>query len=336
MNQHAVRRWRDALLDDIDSMPASPLSRAGAQAALHAALASWTDDALRHIAHAPGRPYSRAAIVAPRTVITAPLEWCAGWLLTGASVVWKHPQGLPGLSSWAARHASSLGLDLRVTDDRAAVEDVEVIVAMGSEPTIHALREAHLPQTRILGFGHRFSAAWWPADAPVDPDALAADLLLHDGRGCMTPALILTPQPDEVLATLAPALTSLATRWSPGTLSPHELAQRRARRDLARMVGAATRCADVDLLRLPAAQASPAPLPRSVTVIAADHTQAQAWLAPHAPWLSTLVQPDGAAQLSAPHPHVRVATPGQAQRPPLLRAHDGVPTMTAWRATGSA
>lgn len=327
----------EALARALRADPAPPidgLSAAGARAAVHAAVATWTRDALDAVARLPGQPFRHAAVIAPRTVATAPLEWLVGWWLADTAPRWKHPASQPRFAPWVSAHATRVGLPLEVTPARDALADAEVVVVMGGDDTVAAVRRDHGAHAVVLGFGHKASVGWWTAPDAASADALAHDLLLHDGRGCMTPAVLLTPDPDAAARHLHAALTSRAAAWPAGPLTDADAARRRARADLGRMIGHVRRAGDVALVSLPLSHARLAALPRLVTIAGCDdRTAALAWLAPQASVVSTLVTDDR----GWPHdalPVTRVCAPGLAQRPPLLRAHDGVPTPAAWRRPG--
>lgn len=319
--------WRDRLREA--PLPATRLSDAGLRMVVDDALDAL--DALPEAVAGAEPGGATVAFVAASTVVTAPLEWLALLWAMGRRVVLKRSRRDPGLAPWLAEHAAAAGLPLSVVDDPEELGAAALVVAMASDETLSALRAALPPSTPLLGFGHRVSAAWWPASAPptpADADALARDLAAHDGRGCMTPGVLLTDGDPLALAeALAPAMARAEARWPRGALTDHEGAALRARAALARAAG---RCVDgpgCALHVLPAALATPDALPRALTLARVpDEDAAAAWLAAHP--LSTLVAPAGARHgLRAP----RVCPLGEAQRPPLLRWHDGIDHLSALR-----
>lgn len=331
-----VRAWRDRLrAANVDGIETA-LSPAGLAEARDAALDGIDDDALTRVASYPARPWRRAALVTTGTVHTAALEWLALLLGRGSQVVWKHPAESPGLAPLAAELAGEL--PLAVTSDREAIQAAEVVIVMGSDETVAAVRREARDHTVVYGHGHAWSCAWITGNAlPVDhrvPEGfqdpwgrVAADAALHDGRGCLSPALIFTPLPiDEALDALADAMERAAARWPTGTLSSAEAALIRSRRALARVVGERRRGEGWSLHGLTVDHVAPISLPRSLAVAHAPHANAAARCA--AQWgaqLSTVGTDDPmsvAAWVGAGA--TRVCATGRMQRPPLDRVHDGV------------
>jgi hypothetical protein len=336
MSLERVRAWRDALRRDVANAPAAPLSREGLALVLGHALDAVHDDALAAAWARPGAPVATATVVAARTTLTAPVEWCALLLADGAQVTLKHPSDAPGLAPWLASHAVHAGLPLRATGRRDVGLDAERVVVMGGDATVRAV-SAVVPAGRLLAFGHRASAAVWdPRAAPEAADALAADLGAHDTRGCMSPAVILLPpgSADIARAALAPALARAEARWPRGDVADDEHAALRAQRALARVLGHVEVGATWEIHTLPAAQATLAPLPRRAQLVETDDPIG--WLQPLAGVLSTVGHDPSAPAavlhgLSAALPDVRLASLGAMQAPPLARRHDGVDHLTRLR-----
>ncbi len=320
----AVRVWRDLLIADVDHRPATHLSAAGLNLVLDQALGALTDAALDVALAVEGRPYASATVVAARTVLTAPIEWLALLLAHGSEVTLKLPQGAPGLGPWLLAHAETAGLPLTLSEDHSAVSHVPLVVAMGDDATIVAIGEHLAPGARLLGFGSRTSVAWAESDA--DAEALATDLAAHDGRGCMTPSVVLCPDAAALGAWLAQALEAAEARWPRGAVSDAEHASLRSRHRLAQATGQAWSGPQWSVHALPGELAEPVSLPRSVAVVGVGTPEAaRIWLRPWQRVLSTLGLPAGADPstwhaVGAP----RVAPLGTMQAPPLLRWHDGV------------
>ena len=217
--------------------------------------------------------------------------------------------------------ADDVGLPLSVSTASEPAKAAELLIAMGSDATINALKRARAGRP-FLGFGHRFSVAWveraW--------DAIAEDLIIHDGYGCMSPVLVATPLPlDDAVVRMAKALDTWSTRIPIGQVAPADLAAIRSREALARVLGRVECGPGWSVHGLPSQHWTPMALPRSIAVCSvADRAEAWAMLAPHASHLSTVAdierQPWGSA---------RVVLPGRMQRPPLDRLHDGVPVLSA-------
>src|SRR5690606_33596245 len=135
------------------------LSEAGIRAVWREALLALTDDALDAVAAIPGDPYATAAMAVPRTVPTAPVEWCAVLLARGTAVALKPPSGHPGLVPLLVDAARAVGLPLTARADRAALSDAELAVVQGGDDTVAAVAAARAGRP-TLAFGHRFSVAW--------------------------------------------------------------------------------------------------------------------------------------------------------------------------------
>jgi hypothetical protein len=328
MSWDAVRQWRDRLRTE--TAPAGHLSEAGAQEALMVALDALTDDASSVLSQRLERGPTTAAVIAASTVDTAPLPWCAALLGSGATVTLKHPTGHQGLSVWLANTAQQAGLPLHATSERGAVENVEVVVAMGSDATIAAVRAS--TKGRVLAFGHRFSAAW--VRGPAQFGAVAQDVALHDSRGCMSPVAVFTELPmDVAVRGMAQALSEAEARLPRGQISPIEGATLRARCALAQVAGTLERGETWAVLGLPPGLFRPSTPPRTVQVIhVADVQDAALRLAPWRTWLSTIGADHASEFWRAIAP--RVCAPGEMQRPTWLEPHDGV-DWVAWLSADS-
>ncbi|HHO49684.1 MAG TPA: hypothetical protein ENK18_02155 [Deltaproteobacteria bacterium] len=320
MSWTAVRRWRDRLRAH-DPAPSVPhLSPQGARAAWDAALDALSDEALDQVAAIEGEPPGAAVMVCARTVFTAPLEWCAVLLGRGTPLILKHPTGQPGITPILTREAQALGLPLSHTDRRDVLSDAALCITMGSDATVASVDEALPEHARHLGFGHRFSVAWITRAGSVA--AVAQDAALHDGAGCMSPVALFTPLPPaQIVTPLAAAMIDAQRSIPRGELAPATGATIRLRRALALAVGTVTEGEAWALLELPVACFVPVALPRVLAVHqVADRATFEALLAPHRLGLSTIGTDDPALAL----PGVRCCAPGQMQRPPLVRHHDGV------------
>lgn len=309
MSLERVLTWRQALRTLTPDLP--DLSPAGARFALDAALDAW-DDLPRHV----DRPVPAHTVVVPAsTVFTAPLEWAAVLLARGGKVTIKAPRAL---EAWFAQVARSTDLPLVSTVDRAVLMSADRVVLMGSDATLAGLQTGL--GERLLGFGHRFSVAWW--EDPAHAEDLALDLALYDGRGCMSPVAVFSPIPDAA-ARLADAMAALEVRLPRGRLTPAEGASVRERTALARVLGRATVGPAWAVLELPVERFTPAGLPRVATVHTASFPAFLAAIEPFAPSLSVLGtdRPTGLT--------VRECALGRMQLPPLDRLHDGVDWLRA-------
>lgn len=318
----AVRAWREALTRDVDNAPTAGLSPEGRTLGLTLSLSTLTDDALEEVARMKGRAYDEAGLITAATVSTAAIEWLAVLLGRGTEVMWRPSSREPGLSAWLARHAAEHELPLHVTQERHEVVDPDLVVAMGSDETVQALR-AH--KGRTLAFGARTSLAWWRDGDPVD--GLMSDLAAHDSRGCMTPAFVVTDARRRGLGILTDALHDAERRWPRGRVSDAEHAQLRARASLAQASGTHVRGDGWQIDVLPAGLVTWAPLPRALQVIQVPDAEAGLTLlgdllAHPVVGISALGTNDPDAT-GAPD-DVRICRLGEMQAPPLVRRHDGV------------
>jgi hypothetical protein len=325
-----VRAWRDAALrqgaPDIDS----PLSPQGLEEVWRVAFEALTDEALDEAWSLPARPPRRAAFVAARTVATACLEWCAVWWGRGTEVCLKVPRAAAGLGPWLQTSADTHGLPLEVVTDPAAVRG-DLVVAMGRDETIDALREQLPSDARFIGFGHRFSVA--ACDTAAGLRALAADLAMHDTRGCLSPVAVFSDH-AEAERILADAMADAQQRWPRGRLHDHEHATLRQRAVLARVVGRVRQGEGWAVHTLPAARFVPVAGPRLAVVHPGGVQALLDSVEPHRRHLSTVGTDVHHDVLRAALPEARVVVAGQMQRPPLRRRHDGIDWVRA--AVGAA
>lgn len=314
----AVRRWRDRLRRT-DPAPCLPLSDAGVRAVWHTALDALHDDALDAAWAVPGTPFDTAAMAVAHHVFTAPIEWCAVLLGRGTRVLLKPPADQPGLVPLLVAAAEAEGLPLSASPQRSALDAAELVVAMGSAETADRIRAEHARST-VLAFGHRFSAAW--ITRPESMLEVARDAALHDGRGCMSPVAVGTSLPlDVAVDALAEAMATVEAEIPRGSLEPTESARLRARRALALAAGTLREGTGWSVHGLPAERFVPSGLPRSLAVHPlADREAFVRWVEPWASLLSTVGTDDPDLRLDA----ARVVGPGEMQRPPILRLHDGV------------
>lgn len=346
MSWGAVRTWRDRLRASDLSRVDAGVSPEGLREALDAALDALSDAALDEVAGLGLRPFPTASVVTAATVSTAAVEWLAVLLGRGSRVLLKASTRAPGLAPLLVREGAAIGLPVELADREAALT-ADLVVAMGSDATLARIRERLRPGARLLPHGHRFSAAWVTGaplpDDPLVPEAfrdpwgrVAADAALHDGRGCLSPVVVLTPLPlEEAAEGLGAALARAEARWPRGRVDAHEAAGIRTRRALARVTGRVAEGAGWSVHALPADRWVPGVQPRSLALVhATNPEEARRVLAPWRRALSTVGTDDPAtASRWIDVGATRVCATGRMQRPPLVRAHDGEDWL---RATGIA
>ena len=325
MSWGAVHGWLTSIAGS--SLPEMDLSPPGALAARDAALAALSPEVLGRVASLGGTPFQSARFVAARTVFTAPLEWLAVLLGRGTTVELQLPSA-PSDTGRAWQHWAQLardhGLPLRLVPKGEGTTP-ELLVAMGSDDTIAELGQ-RAAASRFLGFGARYSAAVF--DSVEDVPAIVFDLALYDGRGCMSPGLVVVPDPETlgpIAEAFAQALADTEVRWPRGRLSDAEHASIRSRGALARVLGRCDTGPAWAVHQLPWSHRSVASLPRApLLCVPPDPSAAIAALAvdPHLSSLGTrrAVRAAGGG---------RVVLPGTQQSPPVERLHDGVDWLRA-------
>jgi len=292
-------------------------------------LAALDDDSLAAVESMGLRGWNRAAVVCASTVFTAPIEWCAVLLGRGSEVVLKVPSAGPELGRPLAEAAKACDLPLVVTIDRQDIGNAEYVVAMGNDRSLLKIGASLRPEVVYEPHGHRFSAAWvGGSPLPHDPlvprefsdayGSIAADAALHDGRGCLSPVVVLTPDPDAV-ERLGAAMARAEHHWPRGSISDLEAASIRARGALAAAVGTVRRAEHWSVHALPAEHWRPVALPRSIAVVRVpSRTEAARVISPYSDALSTI----GTDEPWADGP--RQCRLGRMQRPALARHHDGI------------
>ena len=205
------RRWRD---------PDYPLRReakawtepfpfAMAQVSLDALLDSLTKDALwallaaENIPDAPGYPVV-GHVIAGNTPLLAWVSIIRALLVRSASLV-KLPSNAS--ARWArvfhqslAEVAPELAACVFLTEwtggtrelDAALCRQSDLVMAHGSDGTLHALRSVCSAGTPLVGYGHRVSFGLLLPGADIHDAArgFARDVLIYDQGGCLSPQTV--------------------------------------------------------------------------------------------------------------------------------------------------
>ena len=336
MSWDRVHDWIDRLSALDASTFGTSLSPAGARAAWEEGLASLHPAALQSAAARAGTPWRTATCVTAGTVITAPLEWCAVLLGRGTEVILKVPSQGWEWSGVLEHTAQRAGLPLTVRSDRDAIARRQFVMAMGSDQTMAKI-EGELSEGTVFDpHGHRFSVAWVTGQPTSDPrvpkdfrdpwGAVAADLALHDGRGCLSPVAVFTPLPLHAAGpALADALARAEPRWPAGQIAGSEWALARSRGALAQVVGEVYSGGAGAVHAVPERWFEPATLPRHVLLCSvASPIEMARVLEPWSAWLSTIATDDpGAVAAWESLGPVRTCGLGRIQRHDLVRIHDG-------------
>ncbi len=308
------------------------LSSAGSRAAWLAALSCIGPDALAR--SIPGTPPRAVLIIASGNVFTAPVEWCVQLAHRGVRVLLKPATGqesiahaiataIPGVEvrTWEGGDLAAEGLAMREADG---------ILGFGRAETLNAIGQRIPPGVRYLPFGPKFGISIVSAPGK----ATVMDHVLYDGRGCMSPAAVFARTSDiDLLATLLGELEGSLPR---GPVTPEEAANLRARVTLARAVGERRSASNWCVLRLPPVQFWPIALPRLITVHPFnDVAEVAAAIGQYRVHLGTIAtdlpgfDPVSVGLVHPALPPPRLCYPGEMQRPPADRLHDGVDVLAA-------
>ena len=317
--REAVKTWSEADPTDWNT----GLSKEGACLAMKTAAGLVLDGTL---GLSRDRPPKRVVIWCASNVFTAPLEWTAQLAALGSEVLLKAPSSSPASIQAMADAFRGLGVSahhLDHTESLRLLEGADGLLAFGSDETLASL-DAQVPQAlRRSLHGHRASVAVVTGRNPVQTaQALVWDLVLYDGRGCMSPSAIFCLQEAEALAeALASALEEAGKVIPPGRLSPWQGPQWRARTGRARALGT---CQEGDQWAVCTTKTGPleANLPRMAVLHEIEDVRALSFLedTPLSTCATDLVE-HGALKALGFH---RICAPGDMQRPPLSRKHDGV------------
>jgi len=226
---------------------------------------------------------------------------------------------------------------------RALLDGTAALVVMGGDAAVLAWQEfaAKVGYTGLFrGHGSRHAAALLgpDADLPEIWAGLAHDLLLADGRGCLSLRTVVTwgLAPESVQAQLVAAVAEARLAWPPGALDPTWLAQRdllvrdwqlRAALGQPRQVQSWSDAAVVTVAN-PMADTAAGPGGRCAVVLAfAEQKQALHWMSSQSQ-LSAVAAIGLAEQALRAQPlAVAVVEPGTLQAPLPSRWEDGLPPL---------
>jgi Acyl-CoA reductase (LuxC) len=122
----------------------------------------------------------------------------------------------------------------------AQIQRASVVMAFGSNETLAAIKTQLRPEQRFIGYGHKVSFLWLPAQRSFSPRLLLdlmQDLSTYDQLGCLSPQALYTPPTTDLsrlASILALALEKLILPPPPAAAA----AEIREARDLARARGA--------------------------------------------------------------------------------------------------
>ena len=315
----AVEAWSQA----DPSTWGTGLSTAGARLAMKTAAKLVLDGEL---GTPRGQPPEAVVIWCASNVFTAPLEWTAQFAALGTKVHLKAPSASPLSTQAIASAFSELNVQAHHLDHAPALkllEGADALLAFGSDDTLAEL-DSQIPSSLRRSFhGHRASVAVVSGQNPTHiAEALAWDLVLYDGRGCMSPsAIFCLGNTEELAQALASALAKVGDTIPPGSLEPWQGPQWRSRTGRARALGRCLEGSQWAVCTTEMSELEPN-LPRMAVLHEIHDLQSLSFLK-DLPLSTCATDLDCSRELEALGFH-RICTPGDMQRPPLNRAHDGV------------
>lgn len=225
-------RWLQELVDSVDLYSAEVL-RYGVRHGLE----TWNAECMRGLIEreAKGSSYGPklTAVWLAGSIPNATFAALALPLLVGSAVVAKasrHDPTSPGLFQRSLCEVDPVvGSALHITTEPEPPPDADAVVVYGSDKTVEQIRARVGANTRFVGHGHKLSVAAVGPDADLEQaaGAIAIDLCLYDGRGCLSPAHVFVDAADRerpaVFArSLAEALSRLAIEQPRGRLDAAE------------------------------------------------------------------------------------------------------------------
>lgn len=211
-------------------------------------LEAWDAECMRGLLEreAPGawRGPALTAVWLAGSIPTATFAALALPLLVSSAVVAKpsrHDPVSPALFQRSLCEADPVvGAALEITMDAEPPPEADAVVVYGSDETVRQVQGSLRPGTRFVGYGHKLSAAAIGPDVDLEQaaGAVAIDLCLYDGRGCLSPAHIFVDaghrdRPSAFAQALGSALSRLAGEQPLGRLDPAEYALVREMRAVA-------------------------------------------------------------------------------------------------------
>lgn len=282
-----------------------------------------TDADLRSLVSAAGEA-ERVHVVLSANVFVAPLRALAIARAASAIVTVRPSSRDPTLVRELARSASDDAIAVVSDRDVAGVDRGEIHV-YGREETLRAVRGRARPGVVVRGHGPGLGVAvvTSAADTAGAAEAIAADVVPFDQRGCLSPRAVIVEGSEGRGATLAAAIHERLEQWHErvprGELSDSEREAATRWRETVRFAGRVWAGAGHAVGLAPWSGAALVPPPgRHVlvtTVPSVDATTAVfAAMAGHV----VVVGTDDPARVAGMAPHgARVAPLGRMQHPPL-------------------
>lgn len=236
-------RWLQELTDSVELYSPEVL-RYGVGHGLDGWNAECMHGLLEREAKAAWRGPQLSAVWLAGSIPTATFAALALPLLVSSRVVAKPSRHDPVSPALFQRSLSEVdpvvGAALEITTDAEFPSEADAAVVYGSDETVSRVQGSLRTGIRLVGYGHKLSAVAIGPDVDLEQaaGAVAIDLCLYDGRGCLSPAHIFVDashreRPATFAQALASALSRLAVEHPLGQLDAAEHALLRERRAVA-------------------------------------------------------------------------------------------------------
>ena len=322
------RRVQDAVANYSHLDPSSwqtGLSTQGAQAALHyAAQPILTGPLPKHT----GTPPEKLLIWCSANVFTAPLEWTALFSSLGSAITLRPSRRLRRPIAALVKSFQRFNLPVSMLEAppqeaQALLPDFNALLAFGGEQAMESLQNAAPPNLPTSLHGHKISLAIVSGEDPKELGrALALDVALYDGQGCMSPVGIFCLKNAAATAkALAEELKNIQGLIPVGQRPPDVGIEWRRRVGLSRILGTLIAEDNWAVPLLPSSQIFLPPLPRMIPVYSITEDEIVPLNRyPISTCATDIPEHSALARLNPP----RICQPGQMQLPPFDGIHDGV------------
>jgi Acyl-CoA reductase (LuxC) len=331
-----VRRWLDAaraVYADRARLTASiaastGLSIEGVTLGFESLELDATQEQLHALVAAAGSA-AHIHVILSANVFIAPLRAIAIARAAAARVTVRPSSRDPTLAGALVAAAGDPAVSLAGHRD-AVPASAERIDVYGRDETIAHVRRLARPRVVVrghgAGLGVAFVARAHAGALETLADALAADVIPFDQRGCLSPRIVFVeaaPARAEAFAlALHQALDHRGSQVPRGSLTPDERGEATRWRETLAFAGRVWVGADhlvgLDASGTPAMALAVPPAGRHVLVVPVESAlQARDLLAPIAPFVVSVGLRDADPHCLVAPPHARVASVGTMQRPPL-------------------
>ena len=260
-------------------------------------------------------------------VFTAPLEWVAQFAAAGSRITLKAPSDCPAPVFAIAEAFSDFGVVAESAPHAEALQlldDADAVLGFGSDHSMEVLESRLKPGVARSLHGSKASLAIVEFHHS-DPlaEGIYLDASAYDSRGCMSPIAVFCLGDAEALKDALYAQWATHDELPVGTLSLAEHAHRSRRIGTAKMLRPCNHHSgdrEPREILLPLEEFEAFGLPRLLSIHPIDSLEQLEFLK-GGPWSScatNLPQED-----LPPLGFHRICEPGQLQRPPLNRLHDG-------------